>query len=287
MAMGPHTDPTNTPLMTIMTQSWHAIWRCPLALWFLAGLGALCWQLGEQAMTSLVVHLLGLAYAQGVLASLFTSAQQLHEAAGVLLWMMLRSSGILEASTYPVGNQLMTLLGDGALLVTTWWLALLILMHLMSRLMQRGFPWSQAARVTTWSVAASMGGLLCLLLPGLVLLVATLPAVTLVCGGSLNAAQAWRAGLALGWSRLGRLSVLVGVPLGMPAAVAMLAEAMTMAWPLGIGADLILWGARAVAVLWVAQILVRFVAPCAAGPYPAKNERSVAEVAASSSRKPT
>lgn len=277
---------TNIPLLTMMTQAWQAMWRCPVALWGLAGLGALCWQVGEGATKALLVHLLGLAYAKGLLAPLFASASQLHEAAGALLWMILRNSGILEASTYPMGHQLLTLLGDGALLVLTAWLALLTLMGLLSRLMQRGVPWSQAARVATWSVAASLGGALCLLLPGLVLLVATLPAVTLVCGGSLDAAQSWRVGLALGWSRLGGLSILVGLPLSMPMVVAMLAEAMTMAWPLGIGVEVISWGAQLVALLWLAQILVRFVASYEVGPYPDKNERSVAEVAASSSKKP-
>jgi hypothetical protein len=272
--------------MDLLAQSWRSLWRSPARLWPLAALGALCWQLGEQAVSTMTVHLLGLTYGKGLLAPFFEAAKQMHQAAGALLWMLLRDGGILEASTYPMSHQLGALLGDIALLVLLSWLVLVNLMHLVSRLTGGCFPWLQAARVATWYVAGTALGMLCLLLPGLLFMVVALPAVAMVGSGASSAADAWREGLSLGWRHLGALSLLVGVILGMPVAAGLLVAAMALLWPLGTGAMVILWLARMVTLLWLAQALVLFVASCQEAPSSARKERKVAAVAGTSNRKP-
>lgn len=272
--------------MVIVAQSWRSLWNSPAKLWTLAALGALGWQLGEQAMTTMTVHLLGLAYGKGLLAPLFEAAKQVHQAAGAMVWMLLRDGGILEASTYPVPHQLGALLGDVGLLVLLSWLVLMILIYLVCRLSGRQFPGPPAARMAAWYVAGTAIGVLCLLLPGLLLMVAALPAVALICRGAPSAARAWREGLSLGWRHLGALSLLAGVILGLPVAAGLLMAAMALLWPLGAGVGVILWLARMVALLWLAQALVLFGACCQEASSSARKERNVAAVAASSSRKP-
>jgi hypothetical protein len=272
--------------MAIVAQSWRSVWRSPARLWPLAALGALCWQLGAQAMTTMAVHLLGLAYGEGLLAPLFEAARQAHQAAGAMLWMLLRDGGILEASTYPIPHQMGALLGDVGFLVLLSWLVLMSLIYLVSRLIGRQFPGPLAARIAAWYVAGTALGMLCLLLPGLLFMVVALPAVAMVGSEASGAVDVWREGLSLGWRHLGALSVLAGVILGMPVAVDLLVAAMALLWPLGAGAGVILWFARMVALLWLAQGLVRFMVSCQEASSSSRKERKVAAVAGTSNRKP-
>lgn len=272
--------------LALMTRSWRAIWHCPLGTWLLAGLGALCWQLGEQAAGRLAVHLLGLAYGQGLLAPLFAAAHEMHEAAGAGVWLVLRQSRILEASTYPVHSQLTSLVGDVALLVAISWIAVLVLMRLMSRLTHHSLPWKPTVQVASWYVAAVLAGLACFLVPGLLVVIMGLPAAGLVCCGVSSATLAWREGLALGWRRFGMLSVLVTWPLGLSVVLTLLIRAMALAWPLGIGGEVILWLGKTVALLWLAQGLVWLIASCQSACSSARKERNALEVASVSSRKP-